>query len=263
MRAIRKTSIACGLFSVAVGVYKAVDSHDVAFKQHHAGCGGSIKMERYCDGCEVKPVDFADVVKGVDHDGTLVLVAPDELKDLEAEALPALEVIQFVPVDEIDPLTYETAYYTAPDKISVKGYTVLRKTLAAKGLVAVVQFSLRAGRQSLGVIRPSGDLLVLHSVAWPDEVREPAFPILDKEVEIEPAVLDMAGKLVDSMTGSFKAADFIDTYTAKVKEFIAARAEGGEYIPSPVEREPVVDDLLAALEASIAKKKKAKKGKAA
>lgn len=259
MRAYRKTSIACGLFSVPVGIYKAVDSHDVAFKQHHAGCGGSIKMERYCEGCGTKPVDFGDVVKGIDHDGTLVLIAPDELKALEAEAIPALEVIQFVPADEIDPLTYEAAYYTAPDKVSVKGYTVLRKKLAEKGLVALVEFSFTAGRRSLGVIRPSGNMLVLHIVAWPDEVREPAFPILDQEVEVEPAVLDMAGKLVDSMTGSFKPEEFTDTYTAKVKEFIAARAEGGEYIPSPAEREPVVDDLLAALEASIAKKKKAKK----
>lgn len=258
MRAQRKMTIAFGMVSIPVGVYKAVDSHDVSFKQHHAGCGGSIKMERYCEACEVKPVPFADVIKGIDHDGTLVMVLPDELKDLESEASPAIEVVQFVERDEIDPLTYESAHYLAPDKVSLEGYTLLRTVLTESGRVGIVKFSLRAGRHSLGVIRASGDLLVLHTVAWPDEVREPAFPILDKKVDLKPAVLDMARSLVESMTGSFKAEDFKDSYTDRVKEFIAARAEGGEFIPSPAEATEDVSDLLAALEASIAKKKAAK-----
>lgn len=259
MRAYRKTCIAFGLVSVPVGVYKPVDSHDVSFKMHHMGCGGSIKMERYCEACEAKPVDFADVVKGIDHDGTLVLVTGDELKALEGEKVPAIEVIRFVAADEIDPLTYESAYYTAPDKVSLKGYTLLRTVLAEKGLVAVVQFGFNAGRLGLGVLRASGDLLVLHTIAWPDEVREPAFPILDKKVELEPAVLDMAHSLVESMTGTFKPEEFVDTYTVKVKEFIAARAAGGEFIPTQAEETEDISDLLAALEASVAKKKKAKK----
>ena len=263
MRALKSTSISFGLVNVPVKLYKSVDSHDVAFKQYHGGCGGSIKMERYCEACEVKPVPFGDVVKGIDQDGTLVLIAPDELKDLEGETAPAIEVLQFVERDEIDPLTYEAAYYAAPDKSSLEGYTLLRTVLAESGKVGVVRFSLRAGRQSLGVLRASGDLLILHSVAWPDEVRDPAFPILEKEVELKPAVLDMARSLVESMSGSFKAEDFTDTYASRVKEFIAARAEGGEFIPSPAGETEDVSDLLAALEASIAKRGKKGKGKKA
>lgn len=259
MRALKSTTISFGLVSVPVKLYKSVDSHDVSFKQHHMGCGGSIKMERYCEGCDEKPVAFADVVKGIDHDGTLVLVTADEMKSLESEAPPAIEVVQFVEAGEIDPLTYEAAYYAAPDKASLEGYALLRTVLAESGRVGVVRFSLRAGRHSLGVLRASGDLLIVHTVAWPDEVREPAFPILDQKVELKPAVLDMARKLVESMTGSFKAEEFVDTYTDRVREFIAARAAGGEFIPVQAEATEDVSDLLAALEASVAKKKKAKK----
>jgi DNA end-binding protein Ku len=257
-RALKSTSVKFGMVNIPLKLYKSVDSHDVSFKQHHAGCGGSIKMERYCEACEVKPVPFGDVIKGIDHDGTLVLVTADEIKALESETPPAIEVVQFVDAGEIDPLTYESAYYAAPDKTSLEGYTLLRTVLAETGRVGVVRFSLRAGRHSLGVLRASGDLLIVHTVAWPDEVREPAFPILDKPVELKPAVLDMAHKLVDSMTGSFKPEEFVDTYTDRVKEFIAARAEGGEFIPSPAEAEDDVSDLLAALEASIVKKAKKK-----
>jgi DNA end-binding protein Ku len=263
MRALKSTTISFGLVSVPVKLYKSVDSHDVAFKQHHGGCGGSIKMERYCEGCEVKPVPFGDVVKGIDHDGTLVLLAPEELKDLEGETPSAIEVIQFVEADEIDPLTYEAGYFAAPDKTSVKGYKLLHKVLTETGRVGVVRFSLRAGRLSLGVLRASGGLLIVHTVAWPDEVRTPEFPILDKEVELEPAVLDAARILVESMTGSFKPEDFVDTYTGRVKEFIAARADGGEFIPAPAETAEDISDLLAALEASVIKRKKKAAKKAA
>lgn len=254
MRAIKSTTIKCALLNVPVKVYKSVDSHDVSFRQHHLGCGGSIKMERYCEACDEKPVPFADVIKGIDADGTLVLVTGDELKSLEGEAVPGIEIDRFVDGGEIDPLTYEAAYYLAPDKTSLEGYALLREVLAESGRVGVVKMSLRAGRHSLGVLRASGDLLIVHTIAWPDEVREPAFPILDKKVELKPAVLDMARALVDSMTDSFKAEDFTDSYTDRVKEFIAARAEGGEFIPSQAEETEDVSDLLAALEASIAKK---------
>lgn len=264
MRALKTTSIQFGMVNIPLKVYKPIESHDVAFKQYHGGCGGSIKMERYCEDCDLKPVPFADVVKGVEQDGSLVLIAPSELKDLEGETSPAIEVLQFVDSDEIDPLTYEAAYYTAPDKGSLEGYALLREVLAESGKVGVVRFSLRAGRQSLGIIRASGAMLILHSVAWPDEVREPAFPILDRPVELKPAVLDMARSLVESMSGSFKAEDFTDSYASRVQEFIAARAEGGEYIPSPAGATEDVSDLLAALEASIAKRKGGKgKGKKA
>jgi DNA end-binding protein Ku len=259
MRSIKNTSVSFGLVNVPGKLYKAVDSHDVAFHQHHAGCGGSIKMERYCAGCEAKGIDFADIVKGVEKDDKTVLVTADEIKSLEGEVSPSIEVVQFVESSEIDAVAYETAYYFAPDKTSGKGYALLRAALTKTGKVGLVQFALR-GRLSLGVLRVSGDVLVIHTIAWPDEVREPAFPMFDKGVVLEPALVDAATALVDSMTGTFKPEDFVDTYTGRVNEFITARAEGGVFVPAAkADDNEDVADLLAALTASVAKKKATKK----
>ena len=258
MRSVKNTSISFGLVNVPGKLYKAVESHDVAFHQHHVGCGGSIKMERYCEACEAKPVPFSDIVKGVEKDDNTVLVTADEIKSLEGEVSPTIEVVQFVEASEIDAVAYETAYYFAPEKTSVEGYSLLRTVLADSGKVGLVQFALR-GRLSLGVLRVSGDVLVIHTIAWPDEVRTPEFALLDKKVELKPALIAAATALVDSMTGTFKPEDFVDTYTNRVNEFITARAEGGEFVPAAkADDNEDVADLLAALEASVANKKAAK-----
>lgn len=259
MRSIKNTSISFGLVNVPGKLYKAVESHDVAFHQHHAGCGGSIKMERYCSSCEAKGIDFADIVKGVERDDKTVLVTADEIKSLEGEVSPTIDVVQFVEASEIDAVAYETAYYFAPEKTSVEGYALLRTVLSETGKVGLVQFALR-GRLSLGVLRVSGDVLTVHTIAWPDEVRKPEFALLDKKVELKPALVAAATALVESMTGTFKPEDFTDTYTSRVQEFITARAEGGVFVPAAkADDSEDVSDLLAALEASVAKKKATKK----
>ena len=264
MRVYRKTSIAFGLVNVPVGAYKATESHDISFKQHHGGeCHGGISLVRTCKEC-AEVVDYADIVKGVEVDGELVIVTGDELKDLEGETSPAIEVIQFIDQGEIDPLSYESAYYLAPDKTSHKGYALIHRVLAETGRAALVQFCLRAPRVHQGVLRVVGKVLVLHTIAWPTEIREPAFDILDKPVELEPAALKMAHALVESMVAPYQPEEHVDIYTKRVEELIAAKAGGREFVTKPVESEAVVDDLIAALEASLAKKKaKAKKKSAA
>jgi DNA end-binding protein Ku len=262
MKALSSTAISFGLVNVPVKVYKAVDSHDVSFKLHHAECGGSIGMVRFCKGCEAQDVAWADLSKGIEYDGLPVIVSPDEIKALEGEKPPAIEVVQFIDAGEIDPLSYESPYYLAPDKVSLEGYSLIRDVLAEQGRVALVRFALRS-RVSMGILRPVGKLLVLQSLAWEDEVREPAFPILDKPVAVRPKLMEMARVLVDSMTGEYEPSEWVDVYTARVKEFVAAKAGDGEFVPAAPAVEEGVDDLIAALEASLAKKKKAKAKKPA
>lgn len=253
MRAMKSTSINFGLVNVPVKLYKTTDNHDIAFKQHHAGCGGGIAMERKCKEC-AEPVAYADIVKGIDHGGTLVIVTADELRDLEGEAPPAIEVEQFLAADEIDPLTYEDSYYLEPGKTAAEGYALLRHVLAETGKVGLVRFAMRS-KLHLGVLRATGDLLVIHTIAWPDEVRTPDFPALDKPVTLKPKLVEMATALVESMTEAFVPEEWRDTYTDRVGEFIAARAEGGEFTPAPAEATDDIKDLLAALEASVARKR--------
>jgi DNA end-binding protein Ku len=255
MRAIKTTSLSCGLLNVPVKLYKAVESHDFSFKLYHAGCGGSIGMLRVCKDCEGE-VEWADVAKGAEAaDGTLVIAAPEEIKALEGEQVPAVEVLHFMGADEVDPVSYESAYYLAPDKAGVKGYALLHEALSETKKVALVKFALR-GRESLGVLRVSGDVLVTHTIAWPDEIREPQFAILEKPVKLKPKESELARALVESMTEPFVAEDHVDVYTGRVEEFIETKAAGGEFVAHPAGPEPAVDDLLAALEATIAKKKK-------
>lgn len=262
MRAMKKTSIAFGLVNVPVRMYKATESHDVAFKQHHGGeCHGGISLVRTCKEC-AEVVDYADIVKGVEVDGELVIVTGDELKSLEDESSPAIEVVQFIDQSEIDPISFEAPYYLEPDKTSLEGYALIREVLGETGRVALVQFSMR-GRVHLGVLRSVGKVLTVHTIAWPSEVREPAFAILDKPVELKPAALKVAHALVESMTAEFQPDEHVDIYTERVAELIAAKAGGREFAAKPVEPEVQVDDLIAALEASLAKKKAKVKKKSA
>lgn len=256
-KAISSTSIAFGLVNVPGKLYKATESHDISFHQHHGGCGGAVGQKRVCKACE-QEVPYADIVKGIEHDGQLVIVAADELKALQDEQ-PAIEVTQFINESEIDPVSYESAYYFAPLPAAVEGYALLRQVLVDSGRAALVKFALR-DKLHLGVLRVSGKVLVIHTISWPDEVRQPAFPVLDVDIALKPKMLEMATALVDAMTAPFVASEWVDTYTDRVGELIAAKAAGGEITAAPAKDESDVDDLLAALEASIAKKgKKSKK----
>lgn len=258
MRAVKTTSLSCGLINIPVKLYKVTESHDVSFKQYHAGCNGGIGLVRTCKECE-QEVAWADIAKGTEsEDGTLVIAAPEEIKALEGEQLPAVEVLQFIGADEIDPISYESPYYLAPDKTSAEGYALIRQVLSESGKAGLVKFALR-GRESLGILRVSGKVLVIHTLAWPDEIREPAFAILDKPTKLKPKMLEMAHALVAAMSEPFVPGDHVDTYTGRVREFIEAKAAGEEFESHPAGPEPALDDLLAALEATIAKRK----GKAA
>lgn len=256
MRAVKTTSLSFGLVNVPVKMYKATESHDIKFKQVHAGCGGGISLVRTCKECE-QEVAWADLAKGIEHGDEMVIMDPEEIKELEGEKSPSVEVIQFMDADEVDPISYESPYYLAPDKAGVEGYALMLQALSESGKVGLVKFSLRGGRESLGVLRVSGKVMVIHTIAWPDEIREPEFAILNKPVKLKPRMVEMARALVESMAAPFVAEDHVDVYTGRVEEFIAAKAAGEEFEAHPAGLEPAVDDLLAALEASIAKKKAA------
>lgn len=161
-RAIKSTSITFGLVNVLVKLHKATDSHDISFHQHHEGCGGAVGIKRVCKACE-QEVPYANIVKGIEHEGSLVIVAPEELKALQDE-VPAVEVVQFIDVAEIDPLTYEQSYYVEPQKTSMEGYALLRTVLVNTGRAGLVKFALR-DRLHLGVLRVAGDVLVIHTIA--------------------------------------------------------------------------------------------------
>jgi DNA end-binding protein Ku len=264
MRSIWKGAISFGLVNVPVRVFSATESHDVSLHQVHAHDGGRIRYQRKCEVCE-KVVPFEDITKAYD-DGTRTVVLTDaELKSLPAEKNHEIEVVEFVPADQIDPLHLDKAYYLEPDERAVKPYTLLRQALEDTDRMAVVQFALRQ-KSRLAVLRVRDKTLVLQTLLWDDEVREPAFEVLDDVPEVTAKELQMAGQLVDSLAADFDASKFSDDYQVQLRQLVEAKLEQGDSLDTTAtfgdreEREGAeVVDLMEALQRSL-ERSKAKSG---
>jgi DNA end-binding protein Ku len=193
--------------------------------------------------------------------GETVVLTDDDFKDLPLTTNRAIDVLQFVPLEELDPIFFEKSYYLEPDKAGVKPYVLLRDALEQSGKVAVVKVALR-NRESLAALRVRDGVFVLETMLWPDEVRSPDFGFLDEDVEVRPQELAMAGSLIDTLTGEFDPSQYKDEYREALQSVIEAKVEGREVV-QPTETQPTsgtVVDLMAALRASV---EAAKQGSAA
>ncbi|MBX9919062.1 Ku protein [Mycolicibacterium frederiksbergense] len=260
MRSIWKGSVSFGLVNVPVKVYSATEDHDIKFHQVHAKDNGRIRYKRTCEVCG-EVVEYRDIARAYDSDdGQTVIITDEDIATLPEERSREIEVVEFVPADQLDPMMYDKSYFLEPDSKSTKSYVLLAKTLAETDRVAIVHFALR-NKTRLAALRVKDfskrDIMVIHTLLWPDEIRDPDFPSLDKDVDIKPAELKMAGQVVESMTDDFKPDQFRDDYQEQLHELVQAKLEGGEAFT--VEEQPTdldestedVSDLLAKLEASV------------
>ena len=236
-------------------LYSATTNHDVRFHQVHATDGGRIKYKRVCtvDGEEV---EYADIVKGYEtDDGELITLTDEDLDSLPMAAGHEIDVIEFVPSDQIDPMLFEKSYYLEPEAKAAKPYALLREALVQTDRMAVVRFALRQ-RESIAVLRVRDKVIVLQTMLWPDEIREPDFDILDADVELRPQEQTMAASLVESLGADFDPSQFHDEYRDAVEEMIERKRTTGETRPAPVATAPAdesdsMTDLLSALQASV------------
>ncbi|MDQ0076498.1 non-homologous end joining protein Ku [Arthrobacter oryzae] len=261
MRAIWKGAIAFGLVNVPVKVYSATEDHDIGLHQVHNADGGRIRYQRRCEVCG-EIVDYSDIDKAFEEDGRTVVLTKDELKSIPAENSHEIEVVQFVPSEQLDPMMFEKSYYLEPDSKSPKAYVLLRRALEDTDRVAVVQFALRE-KTRLGALRIRDDVLVLQSLLWSDEVREAAFPALETSVRISAQEREMSAALVDSMAGDFDPSQFTDDYQVQLRKLIDAKIEQGESLDTEqtfgAEAAEAgsgeVIDLMEALKRSLEKKR--------
>jgi DNA end-binding protein Ku len=226
MRAIWKGAIAFGLVNVPVKVYSATEDHDISLHQVHNADGGRIRYQRRCEVCG-EVVDYSDIEKAFEEDGRTVVLSKEELKSIPAENSHEIEVVQFVPSEQLEPMMFEKSYYLEPDSKSPKAYVLLRRALEDTDRVAIVQFALRE-KTRLGALRIKDDVLVLQSLLWPDEVREASFPSLDADIRISAQERDMSAALVESMAADFEPASFTDDYQVQLRQLIEAKLEQGE-----------------------------------
>ncbi|WP_158371448.1 Ku protein [Cellulosimicrobium cellulans] len=260
MRAIWKGAVAFGLVNVPVKLYAATGEHEVPLHQVHKKDGGRIRYRKVCS-IEDEPVEYSEIAKGYEtDDGQLVVLTDEDLEQLPLATEREIEVIEFVPGDQVDPILLAKTYYLEPDRTAAKPYALLREALTSTDRMAVVKVALRQ-RESMAVLRVRDDVICLQTLLWPDEVREADFPILDQDVTVKPQELAMASSLVESLAGDFDPSGFEDRYRAALEQVIEAKVSSGRTQAVPQAEEvgeggqPAgeVVDLLAALQRSVEK----------
>ncbi|RSS86911.1 Ku protein [Streptomyces sp. WAC02707] len=267
-RAIWTGVITFGLVSVPVGLFTATENHTVHFHQLQRGTSDRIRNRRVNErtGEEVDP---GDIVKGYEvgeGEGEYVVVEPDELDEIAPGRSRALEITDFVDLDGIAPVYFDRTYYVAPrGKEYLKVYELLRAALAESGKAGVATFVMR-NRQYLTVLRAEDEVLVLQTLHWADEVRDPGreLPELPSERAGRDKELDMALRLVDALSGPWEPERYHDTYQEKVRELVRAKAEGQEVaVAGEAPQATNVVDLMDVLRGSLERAGGARGGKPA
>jgi DNA end-binding protein Ku len=258
MRAIWKGAITFGLVNVPIKLYAATEDHDVSLHQVHDADGGRVRYERRCEVCG-KVVEYAHIDKAYAEGKTTVVLTDEDLKSLPEERSHEIEVVEFVPSEQVDPIMFDRSYFLEPDKGAAKPYALLRRALEDTDRTAIAQFSLRQ-KTRLGALRSRGKVLMLQSLLWDDEVREADFTSLKDDARVSPQELKMAMSLVDNMSTDFSPDKFSDEYQDQLRQLITAKLEKGDALDTaatfgeqedePADRGEVVD-LLEALRRSV------------
>ena len=263
MRAIWKGAISFGLVSVPVKVYSATSSHDLPLHQVHAEDGGRIKYQRRCEECG-KVVPYEDIDRAYEEGGRRVVLSDEDFELLPAERDHEIEVVEFVPADQVEILRLDKAYFLEPEDKALKPYTLLRRALEDTDRTAIVRFALRR-KTRLAALRVRGDVLVLQTMLWDDEVRSPAFDVLGTTPKISQRERDMAQQLVESLSDDFDPSAFTDEYQEQLRDLIAQKLEKGDDAEVLVTDDSGDDsgdnviDLMDALERSLSRKSAATK----
>jgi DNA end-binding protein Ku len=266
MRSIWKGAISFGLVNVPVKVYSATESHDVSLHQVHNKDGGRIRYQRKCEVCG-KVVAYEDIDKAYDDGERTVVLTDEDFKSLPAEFNREIEVLEFVPDDQLDPIRFDRSYYLEPEAKALKPYTLLRRALEDSDRTAIVRFALRQ-KTRLAALRVRDNILILQTMLWDDEVREADFGILDETVRISAKERDMAAQLVDSLAADFDSSAFTDDYQEQLRTLVEAKLEQGDALDTDATfgekseddgDDAEVVDLMEALRRSVERKKKAGK----
>ena len=254
MRSIWKGSLSFGLVNVPVKLYSATEDHDVPLHQVHDKDGGRIRYKRICS-IDGEEVPYNDIAKGFElPDGETVVLTDDDLAELPLTSSREIDVLQFVPLDQVDPIYFAKSYYLEPDARAAKAYVLLRDTLEQSGKVAIVKVAWRR-REALATLRVRDGVITMETMLWPDEIRTPDFGFLDELPEVRKQEMAMAASLVESLAGDFDPGDYTDRYREALDSVIEAKIEGRDLVPAPDTTETggggKVVDLVAALQASI------------
>jgi len=264
VQAIWKGAISFGLVTIPIKVYSATDERSISFRQVHEADGGRIRYKRVCE-IDGEEVPYSDIGKGYElPDGRMVVLTDDDFAGLPLPSAKSIEVLEFVPAEQVDPLYFSKAYYLAADGVGAKPYVLLRDALTRSGQCALVKVAIRT-RETLALLRERDGALVLQTMLWPDEVRDSDFAVPDDSVEVKSEEVGMAESYISTLKAEFDPDRYHSDYREALEELVEAKVEG---LPMPETEEEDEDegadvvDLVAALRASVdaAKKRRGETG---
>jgi DNA end-binding protein Ku len=256
-RAIWSGTISFGLVSVPVRMYSAIDERDVHFHLIHEPDGGRIGYQKVCK-AENEPVPEDEIVKAYEvAEDELVPLTDEDFESVKAEGVKTIEICDFVPYEEIDPIYFERTYFLGPQDGGEKVYSLLREAMEQTELAAIGKYVMR-DKQHVGCLRIRDRVITLEKMFFHDEIR-PADEIAPRKTKVPKTELDMAISLIDQFKSSFDPTRYDDTYREALLKLIKAKQKGEtiEAVPAAEDEEPA--DLLAALKASVEAAKKNKR----
>jgi len=253
-----KGAIQFGLVTIPVAVYPATEEKTLRFNQLHDEDGGRIRYKRVCSVCG-EDVPFDDIVKGYEYEKDRhVVFTDDDLQQSPVEAFRAIDIVNFVPLQEIDPIYFDRSYYVVPEPTGLKAYRLLEQTLGESGRIAIAKLILFR-KEHPAVLRSREGTFLLETMYWPDEIRTPQFDVLTRPVELRKQEVALAGTLTELLSDRFDPAQFVDGTRQRLEELAQAKVEGEEMVV-PAAPAGQVRGLLEALRASVEAEKQ-KSGK--
>lgn len=242
--------ISFGLVSIPISLTPAARSERFSFNQIHSVCHNRLKQPLYCPHCE-RMVDRSEVEKGYEYEkDQYLLFKPEELKAIEPESSRVMEILEFVKLDEVDPLYFDASYYVSPEEAGAHAYQLLLNAMLKMKYVAVAKMTM-SGREHTVLIRPTKAGMTLHTMFYKNEIRESKGLGGDKKVEVKPQEVALAEQLIKTLAGPFQPEQYSDAYQTELQKLIEAKSKGESITITPTKGvEPTVD-LMAALKRSI------------
>ncbi|MGH2529224.1 MAG: Ku protein [Actinomycetota bacterium] len=254
-RAMWKGAISFGLVTIPVAVFPATEEKSLKFNQLHEEDHGRIRYKRVCE-IDGQEVTYEHIVKGYEYEKDHYVVLTDEdLDKVPLESSRAIDIVQFVDLEEIDPVLYKKSYYLVPDETGAKAYALLRKALSEENRVGIAKVSFR-DKEHLAALRFKDDVFVLETMYWPDEIRAAEFDTVRADEKVRAQEVEMAKSLIDNLTEPWNPDAYRDEYRDALVEIVEKKVAGEEIEVAPEAAPAKVVDLMEALKASVVAAKK-------
>jgi len=245
-----KGYITFGLISIPVRLHTAARGERVSFNQLHKECNTRVKQQLHCPSCNTQ-VERSDLVKGYqDTKDEYILVEDQEIKKVQPQSASGMEILEFVQLDEVDPIFFDSSYYLMPEDAGRKAYHLLVSTMAEAGYAALAKIAMHQ-REYTVVVRPHKKGLTLHTMYYENEIRQVDGYGQDSDIDVKPQEIELARQLISSLTAPFEPKKYSDAYQQRLKELIDAKREGKETAATEAPKLAPVIDLMEALQKSL------------